>query len=60
MLIRALRSPRARYNPASENGWSPARRYDVADTPTWAHPVPTSQGVLVKDDSSLALWKLSP
>jgi outer membrane protein assembly factor BamB len=41
-------------------GFSPARRYTVADGPTWSHPVPTPGGILVKDDSSLALWKLAP
>ncbi len=40
--------------------FSPVRRYTVADTPTWAHPVPTPAGVLVKEESSLALWKLAP
>ncbi len=45
---------------AGAPGFSPARRYTVADTPTWAHPVPTSAGVLVKDESKLALWKLEP
>jgi hypothetical protein len=45
---------------SGEDSFSPARRYTVADTPTWAHPVPTPAGVLVKDESRLALWKLSP
>ncbi len=39
---------------------SPVKRYALAETPTWAHPVPTSAGVLVKDAESLALWKLAP
>jgi outer membrane protein assembly factor BamB len=38
--------------------WSPLRTYTVADSPTWAHPVVTSQGILVKDAESLAFWRL--
>ena len=45
---------------ADAESFSPERRYAVADTPTWAHPVPTPAGVLVKDESRLALWKLAP
>jgi outer membrane protein assembly factor BamB len=41
-------------------GFSPSSRYTVADTPTWAHPVPTTAGILVKDESGLTLWKLAP
>ena len=44
---------------AEAESFSPVRRYVVADTPTWAHPVPTSSGILVKDDSRLSLWKLA-
>jgi outer membrane protein assembly factor BamB len=33
------------------------RRYDVADTPTWAHLAVTGQGVLVKDEKSLSLLR---
>src|SRR4029450_12399770 len=38
--------------------WSPLRTYTVADSPTWAHPVVTAKGILVKDAESLALWRL--
>jgi outer membrane protein assembly factor BamB len=31
-------------------------RYKVADSPTWAHPVPAGGGVLVKDKTHLILW----
>jgi outer membrane protein assembly factor BamB len=31
------------------------RRYDVAESPTWAHPVVLPDGVLVKDAETLAL-----
>src|SRR5262245_13058873 len=37
--------------------WSPLRTYTVADSPTWAHPVITARGVLVKDAESLALLR---
>jgi outer membrane protein assembly factor BamB len=33
-------------------------RYQVADTPTWAHPVVLSRRLLVKDRASLILWTL--
>jgi outer membrane protein assembly factor BamB len=33
-------------------------RYRVAHQGTWAHPVPVSGGLLVKDQASLTLWKL--
>lgn len=36
--------------------FAPLRRYTVADSQTWAHPVPTRGGFLIKDLSSLALW----
>jgi len=34
----------------------PIARYTVAESATYAHPVPTDQGVLIKDSSTLALW----
>ena len=34
------------------------RRYTVADSPTWAHPVIDGGHVLVKDANTLALWSL--
>lgn len=36
--------------------FAPLRRYTVADSQTWAHPVATRDGFLIKDLSSLALW----
>jgi outer membrane protein assembly factor BamB len=45
---------------ADASGFSPERRYRVAETRTWSHPVPTGAGVLVKDESNLTLWKLAP
>lgn len=42
---------------ASARGLEPQRKYSVANSPTWAHPVVLGPGrVLVKDKDSLALW----
>lgn len=41
---------------ATAKGLTQIRKYHVADTPTWAHPVIAGHRVLVKDFSSLALW----
>jgi len=38
--------------------FSPVAQYRVAESPTWAHPVPTSEGLLIKDKTHLTLWKL--
>ena len=46
--------------PADAPGFAPVARYQVADSPTWAHPVPTSRGLLIKDRGTVALWSLSP
>ena len=40
--------------PQKGDAFAPARRYRVAPSPTWAHPVVTGEGVLVKDRDSLA------
>ena len=34
----------------------PDRSYEVSDSPTWAHPVPVRDGVLIKDEAALSLW----
>lgn len=48
---------------AHDKAFDVVRRYSVADSATWAHPVPVSSsgsgpvdGVLVKDEQQLALW----
>jgi outer membrane protein assembly factor BamB len=41
---------------ATPRGLEPLRKYTVADSPTWAHPVILGNRVLVKDRDSLALW----
>jgi outer membrane protein assembly factor BamB len=46
--LRVLRPP----------GFMPIARYSVADTPTWAHPVPTAAGLLIKDRSALSLLRI--
>jgi outer membrane protein assembly factor BamB len=33
------------------------RKYTVADSPTWAHPVVMGRGILIKDANTLALWE---
>ncbi|MCA1563669.1 MAG: PQQ-like beta-propeller repeat protein [Acidobacteria bacterium] len=37
--------------------FEPLKRYDVATTPTWAHPAPVRGGILIKDLETLALWR---
>ncbi|HEX9698562.1 MAG TPA: PQQ-binding-like beta-propeller repeat protein [Acidobacteriota bacterium] len=41
---------------ADAAAYEPLAEYEVASTPTWAHPVFTSRGVLIKDLETLALW----
>ncbi len=45
----------ARVSPAR---LEPMRRYTVARSPTWAHPVVVGRTILVKDSDTLALWSL--
>jgi outer membrane protein assembly factor BamB len=44
---------------ARQNGkeFEPLRKYSVADSPTWAHPVVLGRGILIKDKNTLALWE---
>lgn len=42
----------------SAKGYEPLRKYTVAESPTWAHPVVVGEGVLIKDTKTLALWAL--
>ena len=41
---------------ASAEGFKPERRYTVADSPTWAHPLILQNGIVIKDADSLAFW----
>ncbi len=34
------------------------RRYEVAQTPTWAHPIVIGSRIVVRDADSVALWSL--
>ena len=45
-------------NGADTSGFSPTRRYKVADTPTWAAPAISGNRVFVKDATSVTLWTL--
>ena len=39
----------------SAKGFEILKKYPVADSPTWAHPVVTNKGILIKDRTTLAL-----
>ncbi|HLY19852.1 MAG TPA: PQQ-binding-like beta-propeller repeat protein [Bryobacteraceae bacterium] len=41
----------------NDKSFEPLRKYNVADSPTWAHPVVIDRGILIKDDKTLALWE---
>jgi outer membrane protein assembly factor BamB len=40
---------------SNAKNFEPIRTYKVSDSSTWAHPVPISQGILIKNDDSLIL-----
>ena len=41
-------------------GLGEIRKYVVADSPTWAHPVVLADGFLIKDAKTLARWSVNP
>jgi outer membrane protein assembly factor BamB len=41
---------------ATDRGFEVLSTYAVASSPTWAHPIVLSSGVLVKDEQTLAFW----
>jgi outer membrane protein assembly factor BamB len=41
----------------NDKSFEVVRKYTVADSPTWAHPVVTGRGILIKDATTLALWE---
>jgi hypothetical protein len=43
--------------PQDGGPFAPIRRYHVADSGTFAHPVPTGLGILVRDESGLTLYR---
>jgi outer membrane protein assembly factor BamB len=44
------------FDPTAEN-FKPLARWKVADSATWAHPIWTARGLLVKDLQHLTLWE---
>lgn len=40
----------------SRKSFETLRKYSVADSPTWAHPVVLDRGILIKDSTMLSLW----
>jgi outer membrane protein assembly factor BamB len=44
---------------ATDQAWSAVKRIEVASSPTWAHPVLLGPRVLIKDEQSLALLRIS-
>jgi outer membrane protein assembly factor BamB len=45
--------------PGDAAGFAPVRKYTVADSATFAQPVPTRLGVLIKDEVGLALFAIA-
>ncbi len=46
-------------NPAAEK-FVPFIQYEVATSPTWAHPVIVGKWLFVKDENTLTAWKFEP
>jgi outer membrane protein assembly factor BamB len=46
--------------PQDATSFSPTRRYRIAESATFAHPVPTDLGILVKDETGLSLYGHEP
>jgi outer membrane protein assembly factor BamB len=44
--------------PSDGSSFAPTHRYRVADSATFAHPVPTKAGLLIKDEDGLSLYSL--
>ena len=42
--------------PPDATSFSPTRRYHIAESATYAHPVPTDLGILIKDEDGLSLY----
>lgn len=43
---------------AGSKSFEPLRTYNVADSPTWAHPLILRDGVVVKDVTTMAFWSV--
>ena len=46
--------------PPDAASFSPTHRYRIAESATFAHPVPTDLGILIKDENGLALYDRGP
>lgn len=46
--------------PREATSFAPIRKYRVAESSTFAHPVPTPDGLLIKDESGLSLYGFAP
>jgi outer membrane protein assembly factor BamB len=44
--------------PANASDLAPTHRYHVAESATFAHPVPTKAGILIKDEDGLSLFSI--
>ncbi len=44
---------------ATENKYEVLKKYTVAQSPTWAHPVILGNRLLIKDEATLTLWSLN-
>ncbi len=44
---------------ATGRAFEPLRHYQVAESPTWAHPLVLRNGVVIKDATTLALWTVN-
>jgi len=42
----------------NETQYQPLKNYQVAESPTWAHPVMWDKNILIKDESHLTLWRM--
>ena len=43
---------------AADKGAKVIRKYRVAEKPTWAHPAIVGRYILIKDETTLAMWSL--
>jgi len=43
---------------ASDKGAKVIKKYRVSEKPTWAHPAIVGNNILIKDETTLALWRL--
>ncbi|MGH9836243.1 MAG: PQQ-binding-like beta-propeller repeat protein [Blastocatellia bacterium] len=43
---------------AADKGAKVIRKYHVAEKPTWAHPAIVGKNILIKDETTLAMWGL--